>query len=61
MIIDENNEKCFAETTFDLVVNSMDDIDLQKSYFLCDLEPSLALEIGQQYSKVMNGNLRTGE
>lgn len=49
-IIDENNKKCFAETTFDLVVNSIENIDLQESYYLCDLEASLPLEIDQRYS-----------
>ena len=39
----ESNPLCFSETSFKLVVNNLPEINLQKEYFLCDLEPSLKI------------------
>lgn len=37
----QSNPLCFSETSFQLVVNALPKIDLEREYFLCDLEPSL--------------------
>ena len=37
------NPLCFSETSFKLVVNKLPKINLEKEYFLCDLEPSLKI------------------
>lgn len=37
------NPLCFSETSFKLVVNRLPKIDLEKEYFVCDLEPSLKI------------------
>ncbi|OAZ04364.1 T9SS type B sorting domain-containing protein [Flavobacterium succinicans] len=39
----ESNPLCFCETSCKLVVNRLPKIDLEKEYFLCDLEPSLKI------------------
>ncbi|MDN3666062.1 T9SS type B sorting domain-containing protein [Algibacter miyuki] len=39
------NSLCYSETTFDLVVNDLPQINLQDEYFLCDLEPFLKLAL----------------
>ena len=39
----ESNPLCFSETICKLVVNRLPKIDLEKEYFLCDLEPSLKI------------------
>lgn len=39
------NIDCYAETFFDLVVNQLPVVDLEDSYLLCDLEPSLLLNV----------------
>jgi gliding motility-associated-like protein len=37
----ELNSLCYSETSVDLIVNDLPEIDLESDYFLCDLEPSL--------------------
>ncbi|WP_369753517.1 T9SS type B sorting domain-containing protein [Flavobacterium sp. WC2409] len=37
------NSLCFSETNFKFVVNELPQINLEKEYFLCDLEPSLKI------------------
>ena len=39
------NALCFAETSFDLVVNELPTTPLEESYFICHLEPSLAIQV----------------
>jgi len=35
----ELNSLCYSETSFEMVVNELPQIDLENNYFLCDLEP----------------------
>lgn len=39
------NPLCFSETSFDLVVNKVPLIDLEKNYSICELEPSLTIAL----------------
>jgi gliding motility-associated-like protein len=39
----QSNSLCFSETSFKLIVNKLSEINLQKDYFLCDLEPDLKI------------------
>lgn len=41
----EKNSLCNAETSFDLIVNELPSIRIEKSYILCDLEPSLHVNV----------------
>jgi gliding motility-associated-like protein len=43
------NPLCFSETNFDLVVNKLPRIDLEKNYSRCELEPSLPISINPNY------------
>lgn len=35
------NPLCYSETSFNLIVNELPQINLENNYFLCDLEPSI--------------------
>ena len=37
----ELNSLCYSETSFEMIVNELPQINLENDYFLCDLEPSL--------------------
>ncbi len=37
------NPLCYSETSFKLIVNRLPEINLEKNYYLCDLEPSLSI------------------
>jgi gliding motility-associated-like protein len=43
------NPLCFSETSFDLIVNELPIINLQKTYPLCDLEPHLLLSLDSDF------------
>jgi gliding motility-associated-like protein len=43
------NSLCFSETSFDLVVNELSQIELENDYFLCDLEPYLYLTTDSKF------------
>tara|TARA_R110002051_G_scaffold297564_1_gene363918 strand:+ start:4643 stop:7894 length:3252 start_codon:yes stop_codon:yes gene_type:complete len=43
------NSLCFAETSFNLMVNELPTIHLEPSYFLCHLEPSLPVQIANDF------------
>ncbi|WP_232829192.1 T9SS type B sorting domain-containing protein [Aureibaculum luteum] len=45
----ELNNRCYSETSFRLIVNELPEIDLEKDYFLCDLEPSLPISIDSNF------------
>jgi gliding motility-associated-like protein len=40
---------CFSETSFNLLVNELPQVDIDDSYFLCNLEPSYFLVINDDY------------
>ncbi|WP_422079457.1 T9SS type B sorting domain-containing protein [Ulvibacterium sp.] len=42
-VAEGNNPDCYSETSFDLIVIQPPIIDLQETYYLCDLEPSRVL------------------
>ncbi len=42
-VAEGNNPDCYSETSFDLVVIRPPIIDLQQTYYLCDLEPSTTI------------------
>lgn len=50
IVEDEKNRSCFAETQFDLIVNPLPSINIKESYFLCNLEPFLDIEIPTGFS-----------
>ncbi|MFL1011753.1 T9SS type B sorting domain-containing protein [Flavisericum labens] len=41
----ELNNLCYSETSFDLVVNELPKVDIEETYFLCNLEPSMYVSI----------------
>ncbi|MFH4966880.1 T9SS type B sorting domain-containing protein [Gaetbulibacter sp. M240] len=43
------NNLCYSETSFDLIVNTLPQVQLDDSYFLCDLEQSYNLVIENKY------------
>ncbi|WP_299244154.1 T9SS type B sorting domain-containing protein [uncultured Aquimarina sp.] len=43
------NASCYSETSFDLLVNPIPEIDLSPIYSLCDLEPSLYITTPQDF------------
>ena len=43
------NSLCYDETSFDLIVNELPIISLEPSYFLCHLEPSLPVQIANDF------------
>jgi len=45
----ELNASCYTESSFDLIVNTLPKLNLQESYFLCDLEPSIQLEVNMDF------------
>ena len=49
----ELNASCNSETTLNLIVNTPPEIDLEELYFLCDLEPSLALDIDPDFDSFL--------
>jgi gliding motility-associated-like protein len=46
---DSANPLCYSETSFDLIVNTLPEIILEDQYFICNLEPSLTLNIASGY------------
>jgi gliding motility-associated-like protein len=48
IVEDTTNKSCFSETSFNLIVNTLPEINLDKEYTICDLEPNLSLELNQQ-------------
>ena len=61
----EVNSLCNAETSFDLIVNELPIVKIEKTYFLCNLEPSLNISVDNnldsyswkfQESKISNTN-----
>jgi len=49
IIEDESNAICYSETSFDLIVNSLPEINLDDEYFICDLEPYINLEVNSSF------------
>lgn len=39
------NSLCYSETSFDLIVNDLPSVNIEKTYFLCNLEASLILSV----------------
>lgn len=40
-----SNNLCFSEISFNLLINELPQLEIEESYFLCNLEPSLPLSI----------------
>lgn len=47
---DASNPICYSETSFDLIVNDLAEIDLEDEYFICNLEPSISLNIHADFN-----------
>lgn len=47
---DISSSICYTETSFDLIVNSLPIIDLEKEYFICDSEPFISLSVSPGYN-----------
>ncbi len=45
----ESNDSCYSEESFNLVVNRLPQIELEDSYFICDLEPSLDITVNPNF------------
>lgn len=39
------NRLCYSETSFDLIVNRLPEVNLEGTYFICNLEPSIYLTV----------------
>jgi gliding motility-associated-like protein len=55
------NNMCFSETSFDLVVNELPSVNVDNTYFLCNLEPYLEVSVDSSYDtyewKYQDGNV----
>jgi gliding motility-associated-like protein len=47
---DISNPICYTETSFDLIVNELPEINLEDEYYLCNLEPSISLSINSGFN-----------
>lgn len=47
---DASNPICYSETFFDLIVNELPEINLEDEYHICNLEPSISLNINSGYN-----------
>lgn len=47
---DDSNPICYSETSFDLIVNEFPEINLENEYYICNLEPSISLNINSGYN-----------
>jgi len=47
---DISNPICYSETSFELIVNSLPEINLDEEYFICNLEPSIDLTINSSFN-----------
>ncbi|WP_100615466.1 T9SS type B sorting domain-containing protein [Confluentibacter citreus] len=45
----ELNSLCFSETSFNLIVNQLPLVSIDDSYFLCNLEPSLSVNVESNF------------
>ncbi|OBX26974.1 hypothetical protein A9996_02065 [Gelidibacter algens] len=43
------NRLCYSETSFDLIVNRLPEINLEAAYFICNLEPSMNLAVNPNF------------
>jgi gliding motility-associated-like protein len=48
-IEDTSNPICNSETSFDLIVNELPEINLEEDYFICNLEPSISLTVNSGF------------
>ncbi|WP_296322318.1 T9SS type B sorting domain-containing protein [Winogradskyella sp.] len=48
---DASNPICFSETSFDVVVNRLPEISLNEEYFICNLEPSINLDVATGFDR----------
>ncbi|WP_053056798.1 T9SS type B sorting domain-containing protein [Tenacibaculum mesophilum] len=46
---DSLNPTCYLETSFNLIVNNLPEIDLEKEYIICNLDPSISLNINPNF------------
>ena len=46
---DASNPNCYSETSVNLIVNSLPEINLEEEYFICNLEPSLTLTVNSSF------------
>ena len=49
-IEDASNPICYSETSFDLIVNELPEINLEDEYYICSLEPSISLGINAGFN-----------
>ncbi|MGJ8593256.1 MAG: T9SS type B sorting domain-containing protein [Aquaticitalea sp.] len=47
---DTSNPICYSETSFELIVNDLPVINLEEEYFICNLEPSISLNINPSFN-----------
>ena len=47
---DISNPICYSETSFDLIVNELPEINLEDEYIICYLEPSITVNVDSGYS-----------
>lgn len=47
---DSSNPICYSETSFNLIVNELPIINLEDEYFICNLEPSILLNVNSGYN-----------
>lgn len=50
IVEDVSNPICYSETSFDLIVNELPVINLEDEYFICNLEPSITLNINSGFN-----------
>ncbi|MCC1485051.1 T9SS type B sorting domain-containing protein [Winogradskyella immobilis] len=46
----ETNNQCYSETEFNLIVNPLPEINLEETYSICNLDPSINLSVDPNYN-----------
>lgn len=56
----KENKSCYIETKFDVIVNELPYTEIKKSYFICDLEQYLTIQIDNNFDSY-NWSFQDGE
>ncbi|MFD2567059.1 DUF7948 domain-containing protein [Pseudotenacibaculum haliotis] len=46
---DASSPVCYSETSFNLIINDLPQVNLENEYFICNLEPSLTLNVNSGF------------
>ncbi|WP_452229002.1 T9SS type B sorting domain-containing protein [Lacinutrix sp. MEBiC02404] len=49
-VVDASNSLCYSERSFDLIVNRLPVISIEEEYFICNLAPSIIINVESSYT-----------